>query len=145
MATSSTRLQIYLGCGLSHSTDEFKAYIEQLRSELEKQAIVFKFRGFDPPLSEAFLWDTNCVRRSNVLVADFTYPSTGLGMECGIAIEQRKPIIALADDATAAERILPFGNQDPLFFSLRYKNHKEATTFVLTTLVELFPEHYAGL
>lgn len=129
---------VYLGCALSNSPQSFKDQIEYVRMCIEDYATVLKFLGLKPNISEAFQWDMNCVRRCDLMVADLTYPSIGLGAEFGVALEHRKPIITLADDAVALERQLAYGYWDPLHFSLRYKTKEEAAEFVIAKIQELF-------
>ena len=131
---------VYLGCALSNSPQSFKDQIEYLRGRIEACATVLKFLGLQPHISEAFQWDMNCVRRCDLLVADVTYPSMGLGAEFGVALEHRKPIITLANDALALERQLAYGYLDPLHFTLRYKTKEEAAEFVIAIIKELFPQ-----
>jgi hypothetical protein len=130
---------VYLGCALSNSPQSYKDQIEYMRGRIEEHATVLKFLGLKPHISEAFQWDINCVRRCDLLVADITYPSIGLGAEFGVALEHRKPIITLADDALALERQLAYGYLDPLHFTLRYKTKEEAAEFVIGKIKELFP------
>ena len=135
-----TKPLVYLGCALSNSPQDFKDQVEHLRGEIEPYATVLKFLGLKhPSLSDAFLWDLNCVRRCDLMVADMTYPSIGLGLEFGVALENRKPIIAIADDKLAPERILPFGYWDPLFFKFRYRSTEDAVQFVIAKIKQLFP------
>jgi nucleoside 2-deoxyribosyltransferase len=101
---------------------------------------MLRFLGLKhPSISDAYQWDINCVRRCDVLVADLTHPSLGLGMELGVAIESRKPIIMLANDQLALPRLLAWGSWDPLHFKLRYQTREEAAEFAIARIRELFP------
>jgi hypothetical protein len=130
---------VYLGCALTNSPQSFKDDIEYIRAAIEPHAEVLKFLGLDhPSVGDAFQYDLNCVRRCDLLVGDLTYPSLGLGMELGVAIETRKPIIMLANDKLAAERLLMWGYWDPRVLKLRYKTRKQAADFIVATIKQLF-------
>jgi hypothetical protein len=135
---------VYLSCALTHAPTDFLDDINYLRTRIEQYATVLEFLGLNhPSVDEAFQWDTNCARRCDVVVANVTYPSIGLGLEFGVALENKKPFITIADDQKAVERILPWGYWDPLHFKLRYKTREEAADFVIDKLHQLFPESYA--
>lgn len=131
---------VYLACALSHAPKEFLTDIEFLRSQLLPHAEVLDFLGLHhPSIGDAFQYDLNCVRRCDLFIANITHPSLGVGLEFGVAVENRKPIITLADDNIALDRLLMFGYWDPLHFKLRYKSIDEAARFVNARLAELFP------
>ena len=131
---------IYLGCALTHAPHEFVETIEYLRAAITPHGNVLRFLGLHhPSVGDAFQYDLNSVRRCDLMIANVTYPSLGLGMELGTAIENRKPIISLADDKLAPERLLMWGYWDPLHFRLRYKTKEEAALFLVEKINELFP------
>ncbi len=131
---------IYLGCALTLAPKSFLKDIEYLREEIGKHAIVLDFLGLHhPSAGEVFQYDTNCVRRCDLFVANVTHPSLGLGVEFGVAVEQRKPIITVAEEGATVSRFV-FGYGDPYHYSLRYKNIKQAARFITKKIKELFPE-----
>lgn len=137
--TSRRKPLVYLGCALTHAPGEFLEDISYLRQAISPYVEWLTFLGLNhPSLSDAFQYDLNCVRRCDLLIANMTYPSLGLGMEYGVAVETRKPIISLADDHLAAPRLLAWGYWDPLHFKLRYETREEAATFCINTIHKLF-------
>lgn len=137
---SNTKPLIYLGCALTNAPKTFLDDIDYLRGQIAPYGEMLHFLGLHhPSIGDAFQFDLNCVRRCDILIGDLTYPSLGLGMELGVAIENHKPIISLANDKLAAERLLMWGHWDPLHFKLRYKTREEAAQFVITKIQELFP------
>lgn len=134
------KIRIYFGCALTNAPKEFTQDIEKLKKLLKKKVEIFDFAGLTPPIGEVYQHDTNMVRRCDVMVANITYPSLGLGMEMGIAIENKKPLITLVDDKSKTTRFLISGYVDPYHFSLRYKNISQAAIFALKKLKYLFPE-----
>jgi hypothetical protein len=131
---------IYLGCALTNAPKDFLEYIKYLREQISPYGEVLDFLGLHhPSVGDAFQFDLNCVRRCDLMIGDLTYPSLGLGMELGVAVENRKPIITIANDKLAAERLLMWGYWDPLCFKLRYKSPEEAADFIVAKIIELFP------
>jgi nucleoside 2-deoxyribosyltransferase len=131
---------VYLSCALSHGPKDFLEDIAYLREQIQPYAEVLDFLGLHHPnVGDAFQYDVNSVRRCDVLIANATYPSIGLGLEFGVAHENRKPIITIVDDKLAPARLLIWGYWDPLHFRLRYKTREEAATFVIGKIQELFP------
>jgi hypothetical protein len=137
---SHTKPLIYFGCALSNAPKTFIEDIDYIRDSITPFGDVLRFLGLHHPnVGDAFQFDLNCVRRSDIVVGDLTHPSLGLGMELGVAIENRKPIIMLANDKIAPERLLMWGSWDPLHFKLRYKTREEAVRFVIAKILEQFP------
>ena len=130
---------VYFGCALSHAPASFLEDIAYIKRRLAPYAELLNFLGLHHPnVGDAFQYDLNCVRRCDLIIGDLTHPSLGLGMELGIAIENRKPMIMLANDKLAAERLLMWGSWDPLHFKLRYKSRKQAADFAIAKIKELF-------
>jgi nucleoside 2-deoxyribosyltransferase len=91
--------KIYVGCSLTHATQEYRDGIEEFKKKLGEKYEVLKFLGLGVGTGrEQFDWDTNCVKSSDLVVADVSYPSTGLGIELGVAFENKIPVLLLASN-----------------------------------------------
>lgn len=104
-------MKIYLACGLTHvPRDEFESYVELLHRMAEYMAVKFKadvkyaLRDSDPQLAHkpfedrarlCYLWDKQMVEWADIIVAEASYPSTGLGIELQLACSQETPIILM--------------------------------------------------
>jgi hypothetical protein len=102
-------MNIYIGCGLTHvprdSFEEYTLYIHQLADQLsdnEKNSVQYALMHSDPQLASkppyekaklCYLWDRRMVENSDVLIAEASFPSTGLGIEMQIAEGKGIPII----------------------------------------------------
>lgn len=102
-------MKIYLACGLTHvPRDEFESYVELLHKMAEHMATNFKadvkyaLKDSDPQLAHkpfedrarlCYLWDKEMVEWADVIIAEASYPSTGLGIELQLACSQETPII----------------------------------------------------
>lgn len=137
------KIRVYFGCSLTHAPKEFIQDIEKIKKKLRQKVEIFDFAGLShPSIADVYQHDTNMVRRCDVMVANISLPSLGLGMEMGVAIENRKPLITLVDDSCKTTRFLISGYVDPFHFSLRYKNISQAARFIFEKLQYLFPENF---
>lgn len=116
-------MKIYIACGLTHvPREEFGAYvslIEEMAQRLERERQVevkYALRHSDPQLAEkpfadrarlCYLWDKEMVEWADVIVAEASYPSTGLGIELQIASSRATPIVLAfrLDDRHRAEPV----------------------------------------
>ncbi|MBB3643725.1 hypothetical protein FHY06_006887 [Variovorax sp. BK613] len=102
-------MNIYIACGLTHvPRDEFSSYVELIEGLAERLArrgaseVKYALRHSDPQLAEkpfadqarlCYLWDKEMVEWADVVVAEASYPSTGLGIELQIASARATPIV----------------------------------------------------
>lgn len=102
-------MKIYLACGLTHvPRGEFAAYvclIEEVAQFLTNSLgakVKYALNDSDPQLAQkpfsdrarlCYLWDKEMVEWADVIVAEASYPSTGLGIELQIACARETPIV----------------------------------------------------
>lgn len=102
-------MNIYIACGLTHvpkeQFGEYVAFIHRLASELRRRMGVtarYALKDSDPQLASqsegdkarlCYLWDRQMVEWADVIVADATFPSIGLGIELQIAEQRGTPIV----------------------------------------------------
>jgi hypothetical protein len=102
-------MNIYIACGLTHvPRSEFVEYVDfinGLARELTTNCsadVRYALRDSDPQLAEkpfedrarlCYLWDREMVERSDLVIAEASFPSTGLGIELQIAEAMDIPII----------------------------------------------------
>lgn len=106
-----SKIKIYLACGLTHvPRTEFPAYvlvIESVAQFLTNKLgadVKYALRDSDPQLSQkpfedrarlCYVWDKEMVEWADVIVAEASYPSTGLGIELQIACSRETPIVVV--------------------------------------------------
>lgn len=105
-------MQIYLACGLTHVPREifhhYTAYIHELARQLRIINGIDKVRyaliDSDPQLASkpeseqaaiCYSWDREMVEESDLIIADASFPSTGLGIELQIADSSDVPVVML--------------------------------------------------
>ena len=102
-------MKIYIGCGLTHvprgtifkdNTD----FIHELALALKSLGHQVKYAlvNSDPQLAEkpfeeraklCYLWDRNMVEDADLMIAEASFPSTGLGIEMQLAETKGTPIV----------------------------------------------------
>jgi hypothetical protein len=105
-------VQIYIACGLTHVPrsifPRYVEYIHRLASELRRISGVSDVKyalvdsdpqlSLKPPEEQAGLcydWDRRMVEEADIVIADASFPSTGLGIELQIAETAGNPVIML--------------------------------------------------
>jgi hypothetical protein len=121
-------MKVYLGCGLTHvpraAFEKYVAFIHRLASALRAggcEEVTYALMNSDPQLAEkpfgerarlCYVWDRDLVEKADVLVAEASYPSTGLGIEMQIAENRDKPIV-VCFRATADNRVAQVEYENP--------------------------------
>ena len=121
-------MKIYLACALTHvPRDAFDDYVhllhgiaEHLTRELGAE-VKYALRNSDPQLAEkpfnerarlCYLWDKEMVEWADVVVAESSFPSTGLEIELQIAASNAIPIVILFQ-TSGAHRATPVVYENP--------------------------------
>jgi hypothetical protein len=108
-------MNIYLGCGLTHVPRaifaDYVGYLHKLANALQAIPAVARVRyalvDSDPQLASkptpdraalCYDWDRRMVEEADLLVAEASFPSTGLGIELQLADTAGKPAIMLVGD-----------------------------------------------
>lgn len=104
-------MKIYIACGLTHvPRDEFAAYVHLIEKMAQflfdslEAEVKYALKDSDPQLSQkpftdrarlCYVWDKEMVEWADVIVAESSYPSTGLGIELQIACARETPIVMM--------------------------------------------------
>lgn len=89
-----------------------KLYTPILESEL------YKKYSFDLPLIEGIYKTTlENIMSSDIVIAEVSYPSTGMGIELGWANILKKPIIVFAKDGTVISKSLDKVLKEKFFYN----------------------------
>jgi len=111
-------MKIYVGCALKNAPEEYKEYIasfkEKLRS-IEGVTILDFINNPNATPKEIYRNDIHgCVADCDLMIADFSHPSLGLGYEVSTMLEKRNmPVIGIAHkDAIVSFLILGIINDN---------------------------------
>jgi nucleoside 2-deoxyribosyltransferase len=123
-------MKIYLANSLTHAPEEYKSEMAKLRSKLSQDHEVSEYLGLINGNAEAvFRHDIGCVKNCDLLLAEVSYPSTGLGFEIATGLNLGKKVLAVAQkDAKVTRMIL--GIQDPNFKIIRYASVGDILIFL---------------
>lgn len=108
-------MDIYIACGLTHVPrelfDSYVAYLHALATAIRElpgvEGVKYALVDSDPQLSQkpegdraslCYAWDRRMVEEADLVVADASFPSTGLGIEMQIAESAGTPIVVLVGD-----------------------------------------------
>lgn len=164
-------MKIYIGCGLTHVPRDFFGehveFIHGLAASLRTagHAVTYALVNSDPQLASkpfeerarlCYLWDRDMVEQADLLIAEASFPSTGLGIEMQLAEAQGTPIILCFRDVGANRmRTVDYENPDhkhhmlqvgdgfvtlmalgipTIFKALKYENAEDGKRKILDTL-----------
>jgi len=121
-------MKIYIACGLTHvPRHEFSDYVTFIHDLAEhltgtcSARVKYALRDSDPQLAEkpfedrarlCYLWDREMVEWADVVVAEASFPSTGLGIELQLAGAKETPIV-IAFRQAEAHRAAPVQYETP--------------------------------
>ncbi len=106
-------MKIYISCALTHVPrnlfNSYSSFIHDLAKKLKEPGHDVKYAlvDSDPQLAEmpeedkprlCYLWDRSMVETSDLLIAEASFPSTGLGIEMQLAEARNIPIIICLKD-----------------------------------------------
>lgn len=103
------KMKIYVACGLTHvprsEFDDYVEFLHQLAKELSSALpaeVKYALKDSDPQLAIkpfddkarlCYLWDRQMVEWADIVVAEASFPSIGLGIEMQIAEAKGTPIV----------------------------------------------------
>jgi len=85
---------------------------------------------------EVFNRDTGWIDSCDLLVAEVSTPSHGVGFEIGYALHQNKPVLCLHIKGTPVSKMIT-GNGDPNLTVLAYSNKNDIETLIQNYLRSL--------
>jgi len=102
-------VNIYISCALTHvPRDVFQRYVAFVHKVADAlrtagiERVTYALVNSDPQLAEkpfnerarlCYLWDRELVEQADVIIAEATFPSIGMGIELQVAESLGKPII----------------------------------------------------
>lgn len=108
-------MKLYLGCSLYGASEEYLAFIEEIRDALRKEYALLEFVGIgDHAPEEVVRHDLSCVRECDVMIGICDAPSTGLGMEISLANSLGKPVLLLAQSEEISKMVRGNHAENPL-------------------------------
>jgi len=134
-----TIVSLYVGCALTHASEEFKQEVQLLKERLKKVSHVLEFIGLvDGTAQDVYNHDiNNCVRSCELFIAICDQASIGLGYELAVQVEDRKmPALAVAHENSKVSRLV-LGINQPNFEFQRYKDFDDLYNIIVAKLATL--------
>ncbi len=124
--------KLYVGCSLTHSPQDFKDLVLNLKEKLRADYEVFEFLGLEKGTAvDVYKEDIGiCVARCDFFVAICDHASLGLGYEMGTALEKySKPTLGLAHEDSNVGRLV-LGIDHPMYTFKRYKTSEDIISLI---------------
>ncbi len=129
-------MKIYFACSVTGGRAYEKTYQEITRfladeghevptAHLAETGIVDLERVADP--NDVYARDVNWIQTSDILLAEISVPSHGVGYEIGYALNMGKPVLCLHDSNKVVSKMIT-GNPHPLLRVKSYKDFSEIVT-----------------
>lgn len=123
-------MRVYVACALTHATEEFRASVEQFKNSLRQNYEVLDFLGLvTGDAKEVFRHDLDGVKNCDLLIAECSYPATGVGFEIATALYLNKPVLVVAHKDAKVSRLI-LGIDNPLFTFRRYADISEVLELI---------------
>jgi hypothetical protein len=109
------KVRVYIGCALTHASDEYKNQIHQFKKKLREVEWIevldfWSKEGVVPDPYDIYCTDIHdCVGTADAIVAELSNPSTGLGWELGVAVEKLKIRTIMLASSKSRVSHLPIG------------------------------------
>lgn len=125
----SNKKNLYVGCGLTQASEEFKSQVENLKDRLSDDWEIMQFLGLTAG-DEKDVYQKDIIENvggCDAFLGVCDEPSIGLGWELSAAVERlRKPSLGVAHTASKITRlILGAPGFNPNFSFRRYENMVE--------------------
>ena len=107
-------MKVYIACALTHVPRnhfaEYASFLHGLAGSVANNGgheVKYALVNSDPPLATkpfderarlCYLWDARMVQEADVVVAECSFPSIGLGIELQLAAENETPVIIILRD-----------------------------------------------
>ena len=96
-----------------------------LTAHLAETGVAVQEAGMRP--SDVYSRDVNWIRESDVLIAEISVPSHGVGYEIGFALGLSKPVLALYQQGRKVSKMIS-GNPDTKLYVMAYESQDQAVT-----------------
>jgi UDP-N-acetylmuramate--alanine ligase len=123
--------KVYFACSIAGGRDHAHVYSDIVQYIKDAGGKVLSELFADKELSDEvgmnmdphFVWnrDVNWVKEADVIIAEVTQPSLGVGYELGLAEHIKTPVLALFNE-TSGRRLSPMISGNPNVEVVRYKN-----------------------
>jgi len=140
-------MKIYFACSISGGRKDEELYHKlvdlmlSLDYEVPTSHIaetgIEEIDGREEPL-DIYRRDVVWIQESDLLVAEVSTPSHGVGYEIGYALDLNKPVLCIYSQSAVVSKMIT-GNPNPLLTVKSYKNRQEAEQLIREYLIGIDP------
>ncbi len=138
-------MKIYFACSITGGRDDEDIYqqlvgmllsmeVDVPTAHIAETGIEELDAGEDP--SDIYFRDVSWIENSDLLIAEVSTPSHGVGYEIGYALDLNKPVLCLYRQQVVISKMI-LGNPHPLLTVLSYKDLNEAEKLLRKYLSEI--------
>lgn len=114
-------MKVYFASSITQASEDLKPLIAELQNRLKQEFELFEFYGHKPgPALDMYLFNKVRIDSCDLVVAEVSQPSLGVGYEIGYALSQGKKVVAFALENIIISRMIT-GNPNPNLKFSRYK------------------------
>jgi len=138
-------MKIYFACSISGGRKDENTYqylvkiLEEMGAEVPTAHIAetgIEIIDGDEDPQDIYQRDVNWIQESDLLIAEVSTPSHGVGYEIGYALSLDKPVLCLFDQKVAVSKMIT-GNPDSLLTVYAYQDLVDAETFLRSYLSQI--------
>lgn len=138
-------MKIYFACSITGGREEESSFQHLVRVLLDAghdvptahiaETGIEELDALENPL-DIYQRDVAWIEESEVLVAEVSTPSHGVGYEIGYALALQKPVFCLSKRESSVSKMIT-GNPDPLLRIATYDSFRQASRLLLDYLEDL--------
>lgn len=141
-------MNIYFACSITggrQDEDHYQNLVNALLADGHQvptaglaSSEVWKLEGIEDPIV-VYNRDIQWIRESDILIAEISTPSHGVGYEIGFALQLGKSVICLYQKGIIVSKMI-IGNLDPKLTTYAYQDISDAIQFMLGKINNLQPQ-----
>ena len=135
MGTLDTKfMKIYFANSLANAPEEYRRQMTEMREKLKGSFEVLEYFGLgEGTAEEIYKHDLDCLQKCDLVLAEVSQPSTGVGFEIATALGLGKKVLAAAAEDAIVSRMI-MGIIHPNYKFIRYTNPGEVLNFDFKSL-----------
>ncbi|MBI2607636.1 MAG: nucleoside 2-deoxyribosyltransferase [Candidatus Doudnabacteria bacterium] len=123
-------MKIYLASSITQASKALKPVIDELKEKVRAEFELLDFFGLGPGEAKAvFQHNIQQMHNADLVLAECSQPSLGVGFEIGYALSINKPVLAVALSDVSVSRMIT-GNPHPKYKFQRYQTVDEVITAI---------------
>jgi nucleoside 2-deoxyribosyltransferase len=100
--------KVYFASALANATVQFRHDCDEIKELLKGKYVIKDYFGYVPEADAKMIYehDAQQIRNAEMLIAECSYPSLGVGYEIGLALALGKQVIAIAKEGSIVSKMI---------------------------------------